>query len=134
VLSCGVLEHVEDPDSSLDEIRRVLRPGGTLYVYKLPNRASWTEWMARRLRGRVYFHGMAPYDRLYSLAGAPELLPRHGFTVTEARYANCLPLLLPMAISERTAQRLWAVNRRLNGVPALRRLANNVELVARAGT
>jgi hypothetical protein len=52
----------------------------------------------------------------------------------EARYANCLPLLLPMAISERTAQRLWAANRWLNDVPGLRRLANNVELVARAGT
>jgi hypothetical protein len=88
--------------------------------------------MARRLRGRVYFHGMAPYDRLYTLDGARELLERHGFTVMEARYANCLPLLLPMTISERTAQRLWAVNRRLNDVPALRRLANNVELVARA--
>ena len=132
VLSCGVLEHVEDPDGSVEELRRVLRPGGGLYVYKLPNRASWTEWVARRLRGRVYFHGMAPYDRLYTLGGARELLQRHSFTVTEARYANCLPLLLPMAISERTAQRLWAVNQRLNGVPALRRVANNVELVARA--
>jgi len=38
-----------------------------------------------------------------------------------------------MAISERTAQSLWAANRRLNNVPGLRRLANNVELVARAG-
>ena len=111
----------------------MLRPGGTLFVYKLPNRASWTEWVARRLRGRVYFHGMAPYDRLYTLGGARELLQRHSFTVTEARYANCLPLLLPMAVSEGTAQRLWAANRRLNDAPGLRRLANNVELVARAG-
>src|SRR5205807_3512021 len=29
VLSCGVLEHVEDPDASLEEISRVLQPGGT---------------------------------------------------------------------------------------------------------
>ena len=49
VLSCGVLEHVEDPDASLDEIRRVLQPGGTFYVYKLPNRASYLEAIARRL-------------------------------------------------------------------------------------
>jgi hypothetical protein len=51
----------------------------------------------------------------------------------DARYANCLPLLLPMTISERTSQRLWAVNQRLNDAPGLRRLANNVELVGRAG-
>src|SRR3954471_2798427 len=49
VLSLGVLEHVQDPDSSLDEIHRILRPGGRLYVFKLPNRTSYLEWIAKRL-------------------------------------------------------------------------------------
>ena len=52
VLSCGVLEHVEDPDASLEELRRVLVPGGTLYVYKLPNRSSYLEAIAQA-RGAV---------------------------------------------------------------------------------
>jgi len=32
VLSSGVLEHVADPDASLDELRRVLKPGGKLLI------------------------------------------------------------------------------------------------------
>jgi ubiquinone/menaquinone biosynthesis C-methylase UbiE len=87
-LSCGVLEHVQDPDASLDELRRVLRPGSMLYVYKLPNRASWSEWVARRLGGRVFYHGMAAYDQLYDLVDARALLERHGFRVIESRYTT----------------------------------------------
>jgi ubiquinone/menaquinone biosynthesis C-methylase UbiE len=87
VLSCGVLEHVRDPDGSLDEIARVLRPGGTLYVYKLPNRLSYLEWIARRLG--MYHHGVAPDDRLYTPAGARELIQRHGYEISECAWPTC---------------------------------------------
>ncbi len=132
VLSCGVLEHVEYPAASLDELRRVLKLGGTLYVYKLPSRASWTEWVARRLGGRIFYHGMATHDRLYHLQEARALVERSAFRVAEARYTNVLPFLLPLRFSERAIERLWALNRWLSRLPGLRRLANNVELVARA--
>ena len=62
----GVLEHVMDPGASLDELRRVLVPGGLVYCYKLPNRFSYLEFVARHT-GR-YFHGEAEFDRLYDLA------------------------------------------------------------------
>jgi len=130
VLSCGVLEHVMDPDGSLDEIHRVLRTGGTLYVYKLPNSLSYLEWISRRIG--IYHHGVHPFDKLYTLAGGRALIERHGYTVLEAQHANMLPLTLPGRLATRLASVIWAANRLLSRVPVLNRLATNVEYVARS--
>jgi SAM-dependent methyltransferase len=128
-LSCGVLEHVEDPDASLDELRRVLTPTGWIYVYKLPNRTSYLEAIARRTG--MYYHGAFEHDRLYDRRSAAGLLQRHGFQVVDVRLANMLPLTLTGDLVNRLTRPLWAVNRALSAVPGLNRLATNVELVAR---
>jgi ubiquinone/menaquinone biosynthesis C-methylase UbiE len=129
-LSCGVLEHVVDPDASLDELARVLEPGGTLYVYKLPNRLSYLERIAK-IAG-LYYHGRLENDRLYTPDVARALLERHGFEVAELRRANMLPLSISGRAAERASRRIWQLNRALAGVPGLNVLATNVELVARA--
>jgi ubiquinone/menaquinone biosynthesis C-methylase UbiE len=131
VLSCGVLEHVHDPDGSLEELKRVLEPGGTLYVYKLPNRLSYLEAIARRI-GTVYWHGKEANDRLYDLRSAREILERHGYTVHELRLANMLPLTLPGKLVDRLSGVLWGLNRLLARIPGLNRFATNVEAVATA--
>lgn len=130
VLSCGVLEHVIDPDASLDEIRRVLVPGGRFYVYKLPNRSSYLEWIAKR--AGLFYHGKLPFDRVYDLRTARGLLAAHGFQVEEARRANMLPLTLDGPFATRWADSIWTVNRGLARVPGLNILATNLDLVARA--
>jgi SAM-dependent methyltransferase len=130
VLSCGVLEHVSDPDGSLEELKRVLSPGGTLYVFKLPNRRSYLEAIAKR--AGLYYHGAWPDDRVYVIQDARELIERHGYRVTEARLANLLPLTVGGAATARIAPALWTINRRLGDVPGLRQLATNVELIATA--
>ncbi len=129
VLSMGVLEHVRDPAASLDELHRVLRPSGTLYVFKLPNRRSYLEAVAKR--AGLYYHGHLPDDTLYTRRSARELAAAHGFEVVELRLANMLPLGLTGRGGARFADAIWAANRALARVPALNQLATNVELVAR---
>jgi SAM-dependent methyltransferase len=125
VLSCGVVEHVQDPDSSVDEIRRVLRPNGTFYVTNLPNRYSYTEKVARVLGH--YYHGQLPDDRVYNRRSAFDLLERHGFDVVEFRRVHMLPLTLGGP-----AQAVWSASSVLERVPGLNVVATSLELVARA--
>ena len=122
VLSCGVLEHVHDPDASMADIRRILRPGGRFYVYKLPNRFSYLEWVARR--AGLYYHGMEPDDRIYDRRSAEALMRRHGFEVREFRRANMLPL------TTGGARGVWVANRWLGRAPVLNLLSTNLELLA----
>jgi ubiquinone/menaquinone biosynthesis C-methylase UbiE len=124
VLSCGVLEHVPDPDGSVAEIRRVLRAGGMFYVTNLPNRYSYTE-RAARLIGR-YYHGELPNDRVYSKGTVHKLLQRHGLRIEEFRRVHMLPLTLGGP-----ARPIWTVSRALEHVPGLNVFATSLELVAR---
>lgn len=128
VLSCGVLEHVESPDGSVEEIARVLRPGGAFYVYNLPNRYSYLERLAKLLG--LYYHGQLPHDRVYTRRSAVALLERHGFHIREFRRANMLPLTLPGPVARRGAALILRTSRAADRVPGLNLIATSLELVA----
>jgi hypothetical protein len=118
-----VLEHVRDPDGSLEEIRRVLRPRGTFYLYNLPNRWAYTEKVARILG--TYYHGALPDDRVYTLDSARDLLERHRFDVRELRRAHMLPLVLGGP-----GRLVWGVSSTLERIPGLNVVATTIEGVA----
>jgi SAM-dependent methyltransferase len=104
VVSVGVLEHVHetggDQRASLMELARVLKPGGTLLVFHLPNTFSWIECVVRQvnpwLRRPVFQH-----SRLFTRADVERLLPPDLSIVECGRYniiprnpANALPAWL----------------------------------------
>lgn len=76
VFSYAVLEHIPpiEVPAVLDEIRRVLRVGGVLYVFQLPRRTSYTEFFARKL-------GMESHPYLWTLKHVQRLLESKGFRV-----------------------------------------------------
>jgi ubiquinone/menaquinone biosynthesis C-methylase UbiE len=126
VLSCGVLEHVEDPDGSLDAIRRALRSAGTFYVTNLPNRYSYTERIARLLG--LYYHGQLANDRVYTRRTARALVERHGFRIEELRLVHMLPLTLGGP-----ARLIWTASSALERIPGLNLAATSLKLVAVSG-
>ena len=129
VLSCGVLEHVEDPDASLEEIRRVLTPGGTFYVYKLPNRTSYLEAIARRTG--MYYHGAYEHDRVYTpltAMRAPDAPRLRGFRGPADEHAAADADREPRRTPGRAA---LGGKPRPERDPGVNLLATNVELVAR---
>ena len=128
VLSCGVLEHVFDPDASLNELLRVLQPGGKLYVFKLPNKYSYLEAIARPFG--LYYHGKLPYDKIYNRRSATMLVERHGYQVEEFWRSNMLPLTLQGRIATRLMKVIWRINSLLGRIPLLNLLATNLNLVA----
>jgi SAM-dependent methyltransferase len=88
VVSVGVLEHVReiggDELASLEEIRRILRPGGAFVCVHFPNRWSWIELAARAAGRRGH-----PYR--FTRRDVGRLVERAGMTLVESFRYGFLP-------------------------------------------
>jgi SAM-dependent methyltransferase len=69
VFSVGVLEHVHqlggDQAGSARELMRILKPNGKLFVFHLPNKYGWIEFLVRR-SNRIFGTKMHAHSRLYT--------------------------------------------------------------------
>jgi SAM-dependent methyltransferase len=137
VLSCGVLEHVEEAPAcgselgSLEEIARILRPGGRLLIYQLPQRFSWVEAIVRRL-GIGYAH-----PRRYTVPEIRRILKSAGYSVERVQRSGIIPKNLtgiPAGLRNlysRFSAPLLALDSFLCKVPGLNALAGVMEVTAR---
>ena len=83
-LSCGTLEHVPHPSESLAEINRVLKDGGKLFIYMLPSKYSYAEWLADR-------RGISVHPVKYTPAKIRKLLEEAGFSSIRTVRSNFFP-------------------------------------------
>ncbi len=120
VLSVGVLEHVPNEEKSLNELHRVLRPGGLFFCFYLPQRFSWTQQIAR-LKGDNY------HDRLYTPSLVTELLKNAGFRPLDIWQRALFPKNTVRYRNYRSAE-TW--DQKLCAGTPLRHLATNLEFVA----
>ncbi len=136
-LSCGVLEHVDEFSApgnelkSLRELHRVLKPGGQLFIYQLPQVHAWQEVVIRRFK-LGYSH-----PRRYVAAEITRMLRDTGFELTRLRRANLVPKnLTGMPASLRKAyssasKPLIAIDGVLSQTPGLCELAGVLEITAK---
>ena len=101
VIMSELVEHLVDPDGAVAEVRRVLRPGGSLLL-STPNLAAWYNrgllaFGIQPIFSEVSLHGVfgrpgsvvAGHLRLFTRRALTEFLTASGFrcvTVTGARY------------------------------------------------
>jgi len=138
VLSCGVLEHIDEcsgqlgnEQKSLHEIARILRPGGLLLIYQLPQRYAWQEALIRHYK-LGYSH-----PQRYTATEIKQTLHDTGFEVQGLRRANLIPKNLtgmPPTLRRaysRFSRVLIAADGILAQIPALNHVAGVLEITAR---
>ncbi|MFD4527425.1 class I SAM-dependent methyltransferase [Streptomyces sp. NPDC058470] len=115
VLFSEVIEHLVDPDSALDELRRVLRPGGHLML-STPNLAAWynralllagvqpvfSEVSLRAIHGRPGKE-VVGHLRLYTARALREFVSAAGFEVVRLKGAPFHGVPRPLRALDRLA-------------------------------
>lgn len=84
VLSCGTLEHAADAGASLKEVKRILKKNGKFFIYMLPNKFSYAEWLAEK-------RGISVHPVKYDKKKIYGFLEKSGFKIVKIKRSNVLP-------------------------------------------
>ena len=84
VVLSNVLEHSSNPKNMLDNVRRVLKPGGHAWI-SCPNSQSWL----RRLFGRSWINWHVPFHLFhFSKKTLIQLLENSGFEIKDLKFVT----------------------------------------------
>jgi SAM-dependent methyltransferase len=94
ILFSHVLEHLVNPAAALSRLKKLLRPGGRVYI-ALPNIMYWKiRWGF--LRGKFEYQDCGPLDRrhlrFFTFYSVPALVKEAGFEIDRLEVSGHLPL------------------------------------------
>ncbi|RLJ01850.1 MAG: hypothetical protein DRP11_03810 [Candidatus Aenigmatarchaeota archaeon] len=96
VICAEVIEHTKEPFKMLKEMRRILKPGGLLFI-TTPNKKSsfpilWEMW--KRWKGKIW-SGKELHETDFTPASLKELMEKSGFDVIRTRTILSVSYLIP---------------------------------------
>jgi 2-polyprenyl-3-methyl-5-hydroxy-6-metoxy-1,4-benzoquinol methylase len=103
VYSFGVLHHTPHPSEALAEVRKYIRPGGTLKIMVYHRRSWKVLWILLAYGGGKFWHlnrlvatyseaqTGCPVTYVYSRGQARRWLQHHGFRITDMRVEHIFP-------------------------------------------
>jgi 2-polyprenyl-6-hydroxyphenyl methylase/3-demethylubiquinone-9 3-methyltransferase len=102
VLAMDIIEHLENDSTFLDELRRMLRPGGWLLVFTQNSLSleNLVGSLTSPLRGRKWVGWDPTHRRFYTSRGLSRLLAQAGFEVCALDGTYYLPFHLPARLAE----------------------------------
>jgi len=99
VFAYAVLEHVSDLPKILDEIRRVLKKDGMLFISRTPKKYSYSEFLARVLK-------IPAHDRLFTRGEISRCLKGNGFRIKSIESIDFFPAQVGISFLQKPYQRM----------------------------